>query len=76
MSGIVGSITYASKEINNIDTNNTKAGMQLVSSVYKKSRQAEISAKEASNKALENNELDMSTLAVNIQKDMEDELER
>lgn len=72
MSGMVGSITNASKEFNDIAMNNTIEGMKMANYVYSKTRQAEKDEKEAKKNVDEKDKLDASSLVEGIQKDMED----
>lgn len=75
MSGLVGSITNASKKFNDIAINNTIEGMKMANFVDSKTKQAKKDAKATRNQSIVE-ELNPSSLVENIQKDMEDDRAR
>lgn len=76
MSGLVGSITSASKEFNDIGTKSTIEGIKMANFIEGKIRNAEIARDEVSNEKNQALNLDTSDLVAGIEQDMEDSRER
>ena len=76
MSGLVGSITSASKEFNDIGTKSTIEGIKMANFIEGKIRNAEIARDEVSNEKDQALNLDTSDLVAGIEQDMEDSRER
>lgn len=70
MSGLVGSITASSREINDIDLNNTIKGIKTASYLEGKIREAELDKSTAKTVEVPAEELDTEKLAERIQDDM------
>lgn len=72
MSGLTGAITEASQEYNRIDKNDTKEGMKLAATSYRRTmeRKKEMAKQENINKQVQ--EIDSKQLA----KDIEDDIMR
>ena len=76
MSGIIGSITKASKEINNLSTDDTIKGIRLASSIEKKIKTAIYEKKKQKNNVQKEISLDEKTILEGIKQDMESSNER
>ena len=76
MSGIIGSITKASKEINNLSTDDTIKGIRLASSIEKKIKTAIYEKEQQKNNEQKETSLDEKNIVEGIKKDMESSNER
>lgn len=76
MSGIIGSITKASKEINNLSTGDTIKGIKLASSIEKKIKTAIYEKRQQKNNMQKETSLDEKTILEGIKQDMKNSKER
>ena len=76
MSGIIGSITKASKEINNLSTDDTIKGIRLASSIEKKIKTAIYEKRKQKNNVQQVTILDEKNIVEGIKQDMESSNER
>ena len=76
MSGIIGSLTKASKEINNLNTDDTIKGIRLASSIEKKIKTAIYEKRQQRNNMQKETSLDEKTILEGIKQDMENSKER
>lgn len=76
MSGIIGSITKASKEINNLSTGDTIKGIRLARSIENNIKTAIYEKKKQKNNVQKEISLDEKTILEGIKQDMESSNER
>lgn len=76
MSGIIGSITKASKEINNLSTDDTIKGIRLASFIEKKIKTAIYEKRKQKNNVQQVTILDEKNIVEGIKQDMESSNER
>lgn len=76
MSGIIGSITKASKEINNLSTDDTIKGIRLARSIENNIKTAIYEKKKQKNNVQKEISLDEKTILEGIKQDMKSSNER
>ena len=76
MNGIIGSITKSSKEINNLNTDDTIKGIRLASSIEKKIKTAIYEKSLQKNNMQKETTLDENNFLEGIKQDMKNSIER
>lgn len=76
MSGLVGSITSASKEFNDIGANSIIEGIKMANFLNGKIATVEKERKQPPNELSQENILETSNLAEDIRQDMEESMDR
>ena len=76
MSGLVGSITSASKEFNDIGANSIIEGIKMANFLNGKIATVEKERKQPQNELSQENILETSNLAEDIRQDMEESMDR
>lgn len=76
MSGIIGSITKASKEINNLSTGDTIKGIRLARSIENNIKTAIYEKEQQKNNEQKETSLDEKTILEGIKQDMKSSNER
>ena len=76
MSGLVGSITSASKEFNDIGANSIIEGIKMANFLNGKIATVEKERKQSKNELSQENILETSNLAEDIRQDMEESMDR